>query len=337
MSSAASIVFAGVDEAGLGPVLGPLTLGFSVFRAPPKAANLWRALEPLVSADPLHDKECFVVADSKVVFQRTPRSAQRLETTALGFLALLEPARKPPACSRRLAWEMPRELGPSPDALARHPWYGGLGGGLPRHVDAAWLEIRADMLARRMRARAVELLDAGVCTLPEGELNRSFQETENKALTHWHKSAALLRLLWERHAHHDLRLTVDRHGGRVHYGPLLARAFPDASVACVRERASLSEYTLTERDPPLERPPRRTRILFAERGERRSFAVALASCLAKYARETCMQAFNAYFLALEPGLRPTAGYNTDGRRWLAEAAPMLDRAGVERALLMRER
>jgi len=38
-----------------------------------------------------------------------------------------------------------------------------------------------------------------------------------------------------------------------------------------------------------------------------------------------MDAFNAYFAELQPGLRPTAGYTTDGRRWLAEARSALSR------------
>jgi hypothetical protein len=50
-----------------------------------------------------------------------------------------------------------------------------------------------------------------------------------------------------------------------------------------------------------------------------------------------MNAFNAYFGALQPGLRPTAGYVTDGRRWLAEARTALARAGVEEKNLVRER
>src|SRR5262245_39799384 len=104
----------GVDEAGLGPLLGPLTLGFSVFEAPAgergTSCNLWSALAPAVSADPMKDKRRFVVADSKIVFKRTPRCSKRLEATALGFLALLDRARRPHTDARRLLWHSPREL-----------------------------------------------------------------------------------------------------------------------------------------------------------------------------------------------------------------------------------
>ena len=82
---------------------------------------------------------------------------------------------------------------------------------------------------------------------------------------------------------------------------------------------------------------RRMRLTFAEKAERRSFAVALASCIAKYARETCMAAFNDYFSGLDPDLKPTAGYRNDGWRWLKEAAGALERAQIDRAVLVRER
>lgn len=79
------------------------------------------------------------------------------------------------------------------------------------------------------------------------------------------------------------------------------------------------------------------RVVFAERCEERSFSVALASCLAKYGRELGMMAFNRYFGGLQPGLKPTAGYTTDGRRWLKEAKPALSLAGVPQGVLIRDR
>jgi ribonuclease HII len=329
-------VTGGVDEAGLGPVLGPLTIGFSVFRAPQSSRNLWRTLEPSVSREICDDERSFVVADSKQVFQRTPRCSGRLETTALGFLALLEPSRKPPGSMERILWGTPASLAPAPGLAERLPWYERIAARAPRFVDAGLLEIRVELLWRRMRRRFVEMLDAGVCVLPEDELNRSFGETENKALTHWHKSAAVLRYLWERFAAHGLELVVDRHGGRFYYGDLLAQTFPEAAVECVLEKASRSDYRIAERGAP-EASARRMYVIFAERAENRSFPVALASCLAKYAREACMEGFNAYFGDLEPALRPTAGYHGDAWRWLREAAPVLERAGVDARRLVRLR
>ena len=150
----------------------------------------------------------------------------------------------------------------------------------------------------------------------------------------------MIAWLWETCGQRGLELVVDRQGGRTRYAPLLAALLPRARLEVVRERPGRCEYRLTA--PPeggrgRRVSARRMRIVFAERAELRSLPVALASCLAKYARETCMDAFNVYFGALQSGLRPTAGYTTDGRRWLAEAVAALHEAGLDPDVLVRAR
>ena len=130
---------------------------------------------------------------------------------------------------------------------------------------------------------------------------------------------------------------IDRQGGRFHYQPQLQRALPGGTVKKRRERPDRSDYTITETATRNGSTPRAMSVSFAERAETRSFPVALASCIAKYSRESCMRAFNEYFGELEPGLKPTAGYTTDGRRWLKDAARTLKRAGVTEKQLVRLR
>ena len=61
-------VHAGLDEAGYGPMLGPLTIGFSAFR---RAGTLdWSTLPDAVSDAPGDDRDRLVVTDSKKVFRR---------------------------------------------------------------------------------------------------------------------------------------------------------------------------------------------------------------------------------------------------------------------------
>jgi hypothetical protein len=313
-------------------LLGPLTLGFSVFRTRDRSSNLWRALENVVSQKPGDDPKKFVVADSKVVFNRTPKGEKRLEATALGFLALLDPKRSIPDSVERLVSQTPRDLAFDRSSLEAHAWFARLPKKSPRYQDGGALELRVERLARAMRTAEIELIDAGVRVVPELELNRSFQKTNNKGATCWIQCAAILRYVWDEHGEQGVRCVVDRQGGRAHYGGLLGRLFPEANVGLVRESDGLSEYRLASKDGV-----RSMKVLFAEKAERRSFAVALASCLAKYARESCMQGFNDYFGELEPGLKPTAGYTTDGRRWLKDADELLARLAIDRRALVRER
>ncbi len=332
-------VVAGVDEAGLGPLLGPLTIGFSAFRVPAPDLDLWRALDTVVSRDPGQDGQLqgarLVVADSKVVFARNPRGEARLEASALAFLALRAHSRRPPVSAREMLARTPAELR-GEVALETEPWFPFLPRRLPLYADEGGLDRTVAVLDGELRRIEVEVCAAGARVLPVVELNSSFARTSNKSRTHWDLSATVLRHLWSEHAREGLDLLVDRHGGRMRYAALLSETFPEARVATLCEQRARSEYAVVERSGGAG-APRRMRVAFAERAESASFAVALASCLAKYARETCMRAFNTYFGSLQPGLRPTAGYVSDGRRWLAEAGPAIERSGLQMQDLVRER
>jgi ribonuclease HII len=359
-------VVAGIDEAGLGPLLGPLTIGFSAFEVPPGTEALWSALHTACTDDVDEDRERLVVADSKRVFTRTPRGERRLERTALAFTALRHGGGRSPSNARTMLEWMMRDLRSIEDSAAREPcapagtvlpepWSVHLDRTLPLHGEAEAIDVAAARLGEALSRAGIELTQAGVRVVHVPELNASFAETCNKSITHWHATRTVLTHLWRAHAGTGLDLAVDRHGGRMRYAHLLAEAFPHSAIHIVTETPPLSEYVVLEhaeahglKSSAVEArvgpapglgsgPARRMRIAFAERAESTSFAVALASCLAKYARETCMDAFNAYFDSLQPGLRPTAGYVTDGRRWLADARPAIERSGLRRAEIVRER
>jgi ribonuclease HII len=326
-------VRAGVDEAGLGPLLGPLTIGYSAFRA--RSDDLWSELPEVTSRELGDDAERLVVADSKLVFTRNPRGARRLEATALAFLAQCRPERRYPGDGRALLACIPEDLAPQA-AFEEEAWHAHLAGELPASIAREDLAVFCERLAAALERAEVHACCAGMRVLPVAELNGSFAITGNKSLTHWHVSAAVLRHLWTRHAHEGLEVLVDRHGGRMRYGWLLRGTFLGADVHVLDEQSERSEYFVEAVAGPGE-PARWMRIAFAEKAESASFSVALASCLAKYARETCMDAFNACFAALQPGLKPTAGYTSDGRRWLEDARLAIERSGLALGALVRER
>lgn len=359
-------VVAGIDEAGLGPLLGPLAIGYSAFRVPRGSHDLWTPLRAVCTDDVDDDRQRLVVADSKLVFTRNPRGERRLERTALSFLTLRDSHAGCPPTARDVLERLDRDV-PSADedsqraagvtngAIRAEPWLPHLDRDVPVHGGREEIDAAAVNLLEGLSRESIELTRAGARLVSAAALNASFDETCNKSVTHWRATRTVLTHLWRAHADQGLDLAVDRQGGRMRYARLLAETFEQASIYIVRETPPLSVYLVLEssgdsaaapnREPgqlghaacPSARPIRRMRITFAERAESASFAVALASCLAKYARETCMNAFNRYFESLQPGLKPTAGYVTDGRRWLADAAPAIERSGLERRALVRER
>jgi len=312
-------VLAGVDEAGLGPLLGSLAIGHCAFLLPDAGVEPWKALRGTVGRRP-GARRRLVVTDSKLLFQRGPRGARRLETTVLAFLAQLAGAEEPVT-----------RLGFRGAAAARLPWREELPR-LPWACEPASIELTTSLLGRALARAGIGLLDAGVRLVPAAELNASYAETGNKGSTVWERVCEVLERVWALRAQAPVQATVDMLGGRRRYGSLLAIAFPGARVTRLEEREGCSSYALEARDGS-----GRMSLDFRVGGDRHSFAVALASCLAKYARELEMHAFNAYFARLEPELRPTAGYRGDGRRWLAEAHGAIERSGLTRELLVRER
>jgi hypothetical protein len=64
---------------------------------------------------------------------------------------------------------------------------------------------------------------------------------------------------------------------------------------------------------------------------------ALASMTAKYLRELAMKAFNEFWCALVPDLRPTAGYYGDSRRFKRDIANKQRELGIDDHLVWRNR
>lgn len=121
----------------------------------------------------------------------------------------------------------------------------------------------------------------------------------------------------------------DKHGARNRYAALLQHHFPEHWIEPVLESHVESRYAWG----PTES---RVQVAFRMQGER-FLPTALASMTAKYMRELAMRAFNDYWCARVPGLRPTAGYPVDARRFRSDIASKQRELGIDDHVLWRNR
>lgn len=321
-----SLIYAGIDEAGYGPMLGPLCVGLAVFRvrdwSPGRPApDLWRMLSPAVVRTPKEASKGGVpVGDSKRL-KLSNQSATRHPLTHLerGIMAFLH-ARHPDLCGPAHDADLFSTLGVN---LGDSPWYSGDQAPLPCTTTLDRLRIDAAQLHARMARAGVQLLDLRVLTVDEPAFNRVIAERRSKAailenaLEH-HLRAVLAMLPPEC----PLRMVADRHGGRTHYGDVLGRVF--GTVEPQEESARASRYRLDHRHA----------IIMQPEAEDAHLPVALASMAAKFVRELAMARFNRYWSSRVPGvqLKPTAGYVRDARRWLGDMRAVLS-AGEREAMV----
>lgn len=324
------MIVAGIDEAGYGPLLGPLVTALTAFHAPAEARDdLWRALRPAVRRRaPVGGVwRALPVVDSKEL-HRGGKGFRDLETVALAFAALAAPDGSPPATVGAL---LGRHLVGGRLPAARYPWYADVlsGRSLPRAADPERVAHHAARLRRAAAGAGVETVRIGLRPLLVAEFNQRAEHAGSKARVLFDLNVDLLEDL-RRHAAPPWRVLCDRHGGRRRYVELLDLAFPMEGVTVLGEARGRSRYRVGPEASGLE-------VQYVVGGEREGLEVALASIFAKYVRELFLGALNEHFAARLPELRPTAGYWTDGLRFVED----LDRAAVltedERRLLVRSR
>ncbi|MBN1553181.1 MAG: hypothetical protein JXA11_00430 [Phycisphaerae bacterium] len=327
------MILAGVDEAGLGPVLGPLVASATVFRhAPPKengptfpTPDLWVLLQDCITRDLRRAKKAGVIAiaDSKKLYSR--QKADGLAPLERGVLTMLLCGAEQPSQSH-----VPGTfctfldiVAPGARAKSReYPWYNQSDLILPRAAKDTAIELTANAVRHSMRAAGVEFLSMRAEPVFVGEFNRLIAATQNKSTTAFDVTCRLLMHLWRTPDEDDLRVIVDRQGGRVRYRVPLQRVFDGCSLKILDETETRSAYEIRW-------GRRRMEVSFEVGGEGKSPAVALASMLSKYTRELFMEQFNAFWGKQVENLAPTAGYYVDGRRFYEQIEPAMRRLGVD--------
>ena len=322
-------VIAGIDEAGYGPLLGPLVVTAAALEVPDDAldADLWRVLPGAVSRKPSKRPGRVAIGDSKKLYHRKrPKALEHLERGVLAMLA----TRGVRVGSLR---DLLRVLAPGAiEPLAGYPWYAGADPPLPRCVTATDVALAGNALAAGMARARVRLGTMRSEVVFAGEFNRTVGATRNKSTTLFDVTGRLLaRLwggLWRQRSPGRVRIYADRHGGRIRYLAPLQRLFAGCEFQVLEEGEARSRYRIADARRELE-------LCFGTDFDRHHLPVALASMACKYLRELFMELLNDFWARHVAELAPTAGYYTDGRRFLREIAPAARRLDLAPDLLRR--
>ena len=313
------MILAGIDEAGLGPYLGPLVTASAALEVPDGWApeRPWRELAAAVAETCGRGESRPVVADSKLAY--ASGGAAALELTVAAFCGCLG-GRPIPRVSHS---------GGQPPPAGMYPWHSGRIDPFPLHHDVARTATAARDLAACMAGAGTAAAAIEAALLHPAEMNRLYDSGLNKNAVLLRETGSHLEALVGRFAVSGLVVVVDKQGGRNDYRPFLSRLFPGAWIETLAQGKESSYRVQLDGGTAV--------VLFRPRADRLSFATALASMVAKYVRERAMLELNEWFSARIPGLRPTAGYPVDARRWLAETEGFIDAEGLDWNLVKRKR
>ena len=314
-SASDHVRYVGIDEAGYGPNLGPLAMVAVILDGPrvPRF-DLWN--DVLSGADRAGgEPRSLWIDDSKRVTQDEQGLARLLAAILFALRASSgeEVSSFGRLCERLGAGSLEQVELTALLSGDHDPVFP------PReHAEPArqW-SLAAELIAPEWTLRSPRARLVG-----PRQFNAGLDRLGSKAAVHFQAFAELLTHVWE--LADDGAATFvqsDKHGGRHYYLESLHEALPGVWIDRLEERAELSRYVLRGGGRQVE-------LRFSPRADSENGLVAWASMIAKGLREAWMTEFNRAWGRRIPGLKPTAGYPVDARRFRGAIESWCQREGL---------
>ena len=366
-------ILIGMDEAGYGPNLGPLVVAATAWQVREEEVGGQRsevrdgelasasgggrkrpadsATLPSLSTVHLQERNLYTclrrtvsrsasdthvaIADSKALY-KPGHGLRQLERGVHAALAAI-------GCPAQCWSDLVQSCDADPDGLHSHLcWHDGFDCRLPIDATREELSPLGDRLNEACGEAGIRLLAVRARLVFPAEFNKLCEKFGSKGAALSHVTIGLLREAIDR-AHDTccplaeasspvcspILALCDKHGARNRYAALLQHHFPEHWIEPICEGHTESVY---EWGPPESR----VQCTFRMRGEE-FLPTALASMTAKYLREVSMRAFNEFWCARVPGLRPTAGYPGDAPRFKQAIAAAQSELDVADHVLWRNR
>lgn len=285
----------GIDEAGLGPLLGPYCAGAVGFIYNKKISDPRESCSTILSSR--RQTGTLAVGDSKYLYSRGKIGI--IEETVLAFTELFTGTQP----SRADAFLNLLSSGTFQEQSSALPWYEGLKKLKLPLTPLPELKRKLNTLKKVIEKQGIQPLHGAVSIQTVPRFNALLKSEKNKAAA----CQRILSPLVQDAVCQGDEVLIDRQGGRRFYGEWLADLFPGIPLRALAERKEYSRYEAGE-----------SMVEFRIKADAFYFETALASLFAKYSRELCMTAFNLWWQKQLPGLKGTAGYYRDGRRFIAD-------------------
>lgn len=317
-------VLVGIDEAGFGPILGPLIVSSCAFSLPSELlkSSLWETLRKSISDTKKHILGRLLITDSKKAYSKSA-GIKHIERTSLAVLKCL--GKQPRTLTELIEVLCPSSL----ERLNEYPWHKNMQSFELPHENLE-RDIAAGAFVNDLNSNGMSLLDIRSGCLDVAYYNQMVEAVKNKSSVLFTAISQLIKNAYDNYAEQGLHIIIDRQGGRMRYRPSLQKMFPDMEMKILKETETLSSYEM-------QAGGKFMRLHFVVGADRKYMPVALASIVCKYLRELLVANMNQYFTSFDSSLKPTAGYWEDGLRFIEDLKTNLPHIKYETHQLIRSR